>query len=167
MELLEVKISRRKSLVHGIKLKESRQWLALQHNPVDYVLDGVSFINQDYIKFKKDTDKNSFEYKVLNNKFNKFRTNNHFPNEINTFHSLLSFILNEKKLIELEFESEDYCIIGKLNRLNEKSFHLNKLTIKGEFIGEETFLYSKIRVINLYTDYLNSIQDFLDSQGNE
>ena len=51
MELIDVKISRRPKLIRGVKIKEGNQWVLVNHNLVDYVLDGYSFINKKYGEF--------------------------------------------------------------------------------------------------------------------
>ncbi len=161
MEVVKIKISRRPDLITGIYLKEENDWLLIKENPVDYVLDGNNLINKKFIKSISNPYKDEdFEYKVLKDKFDINDTNPFSGINLNT-KDLFSFLVESQKLIGLEFESSDYSFVGRINKLNEKSFILDKFGIRGKFLGQYNISYSTIRRIIVDTDYLNSIDNYL------
>lgn len=160
MELINIKISRRPELISGIKIKEGNQWILINQNPVDYVLDGYSYINKKYLKNTVIVSEDNFTHKVLTKKYND-NTNLFSQDALETFKSLLLNLVDASKLIEFEFESSDYCIIGKIARINEKSFAIKKLSTKAEFLGEESFKIESLRIISTDTDYLNALEAYL------
>lgn len=163
MELIDIKINRRIDLISGIKITESSKWLVINSNPVDYVLDGYSFINKDYLKETLNVSDDTIDFKILTMKFNQVKSDAFSIKNIESFTSLLNYFILKNSLIEFEFESDKYCIIGKIIRLNEKSFVINKLNIEGKFIGEENYKISLIRKINFETDYLISLENYINS----
>lgn len=167
MELIDIKINRRSELISGVKIKEGNQWVLVNYNPIDYVLDGYSFINKKYIKKVLIVSEEVFDYRVIKIKYND-NISDSFSNLIfDTYKGLLLNLLSTSKLAEFEFESSEYCIIGKITKMNEKSFIINKLSTEGEFIGEENFKFNSIRIINTETDYLKALEGFLNENKNK
>lgn len=164
MELIDIKINRRTELISGLKIAESSKLLVINSNPVDYVLDGYSFINKQYLKQILTVSEDTIDFKILNMKCNQIESDIFSEKTIENFTTLLNYFILENSLIELEFESDKYCIIGKVIRLNEKSFVINKLNIEGEFIGEENYKINLLRKINLETDYLKSLDNYIKSK---
>lgn len=157
MDVKKIKISRRPDLVYGVFVKDFDNWLLIEENIVDYVLDGFSIINKKYIKsvleaFKKD----SFESKVFINKivlesYNKYLS----------IDDIIMFLNNSKKAIGIELESSSYTLVGKINKLNDDFLILDMYSSKGKFLEETKIKFSTIRKINFDTDYLKSIESFL------
>lgn len=71
MELIDIKISRRPKLITGVKIKEGNQWVLVNHNLVDYVLDGYSFINKKYIKKVVEVSKEVIDYKIIKMRYDE------------------------------------------------------------------------------------------------
>lgn len=167
MELIDVKISRRPKLIRGVKIKEGNQWVLVNHNLVDYVLDGYSFINKKYIKKVVEVSKEVIDYKIIKMRYDEKISDSFSDLLLESYQSLLSSFLNTSKLVAFEFESSEYCIIGVITKINEKSFRINKLSTKGIFLGEENFEFNSIRIIDIETDYLNALEGFLNESKNE
>jgi hypothetical protein len=162
MELIDLKISRRPELVSGIKLRDEGQWILIKNNPVDFVLDGYSFVNKKYLKKVLRVSEQDFDFKVLYVKYKDERFLS-FESSLESYKNLMEYFLNIHKLLEIELESSDYCIIGRVVRTNEKSFVLNKLSVEGEFLGEENLKFDSVRIINCDTDYLSSLEKYLQN----
>lgn len=160
MKFVNIKISRRPELISGIQLQEGNDWIVLLENPVDYVLDGYAIINKKFIKsIVEPFNKDNFKYKIFNMKYKNVSNNQYF--ELDTCKDLISLLEKTDKLIGLELESADYNIVGKISKINDKSFVLRMFGVKGVFLREENFKYSSIRQINIDTDYLLSLENYL------
>ncbi len=169
MEILDIKISRRSEILSGIALSEGQIWLFIKNNPVDYMLDGYSYVNKKYIKkIYIPYQHSDFEHEIFRLKFcNDIQEHNdlHEKNKLNSYLKLMSSFLEQQKIIEVELESDNYCLIGKINKVNEKSFVLNMIGTKGENLGEVNIKLHSVRMINTETDYLNSLKLYFDKYG--
>lgn len=166
MRLVDLKIRRRPELISGIKINEGNQWVLINYNPIDYVLDGFSFISKKYLTKVFNVSEDDFDYKVLLKKYDEKISGLFSDMIMETYISLLSSLLKKSKLIEFEFESSGYCIIGKIVKINKKSFTINKLSTEGQFLGEERYNVESIRIINIDTDYLKALDGYMASLGN-
>ncbi|RKS98126.1 hypothetical protein [Chryseobacterium defluvii] len=160
MEILNIKISRFTDIISGVKLYENDDLLIIIQNPVDYVLDGVCFINKKYIQNMK-LDEDHMMKKILEHKISKYNINNYYRNFKNIKDTIDYFKDNQSKLIELTLDSPTYSIIGKIQNVNIKSFKLNMLSVKAQYLNEEKFEYDKIRILTIDSDYLNSLEYFM------
>jgi len=160
MKLLKIKISRRPELVTGIHVKEGSNWIIIQENPVDYILDGYTIINKVFIKsIIEPFEKDSFEYKIFDLKYRAMSVDLIF--DLDTDKALISFFERTDKLIGLELESDDYTLVGKVSKVNDKSFLFKMIGTKGQFLREENLKFSSIRKVDIDTDYLQSLENYL------
>lgn len=157
MSVKKIKISRRTDLVYGFFVKDYNNWILIEENIVDYVLDGFSLINKKYIKSVEEAfEKDSFEYNVFKNKI-----------DIRAYDKLLGvdeifmFLFKNNLTISIELESSSYTLVGKINKLNDDFFIFDMYSSKGKFLEEKKIKFSIIRKINFETDYLKSIESFL------
>ena len=164
MEILNIKISRFSDLISGIKLYESDNLLVVILNPVDFVLDGVCFINKHYLKKIEPEVNNDIKIKILENKFNNYKINYEFFESIE---DTIRHLKNRKKLIELTLESPDYSLIGSVQNINMKTFILKMLSVKAKYLEEEKFEYNKIRMLTIDSDYLNSLENYIKKKPND
>ncbi|PWN59237.1 hypothetical protein [Chryseobacterium viscerum] len=163
MEILNIKISRFPEIIKGVKLYENEKLLIILSNPVDYMLDGIFFINKKYIKnIEKTKDLLSlviFKHKINVDSFIGYKS-------FDTIYDTIKYHYNQSKLVELTLESSSYSIIGNIQHINEKSFFLNMLSVKAEYLQEEKFEYDKIRIVTVNSDYLNSLEYYLSISNN-
>ncbi len=170
MEIIDIKISRRSEILSGIALSEGQIWSFIKNNPVDYMLDGFSYVNKKYIKkIYNPYQKSDFEYEIFRLKFStddiQKHNDVHEKNKLNSYLELMFSFLEQQKIIEVELESDNYCLIGKITKVNEKSFVLNMMGTEGENLGEENIKFQSVRMINIETDYLNSLKLYFDKYG--
>ncbi|THD30184.1 MAG: hypothetical protein DI588_16890 [Flavobacterium johnsoniae] len=99
MELIDIKISRRPKLITGVKIKEGNQWVLVNHNLVDYVLDGYSFINKKYIKKVVEVSKEVIDYKIIKMRYNEKISDSFSDLLLESYQSLLLSFLNTSKLV--------------------------------------------------------------------
>lgn len=160
MSLYKFKISRRPTLLEGIKISESDNLLVFISNPVDFVLDGYGIINKHYLKNEEKINNDTVKEKIINLKVNNLQNEISFL-KINNIESLFDSLRKNKMLVHIEFESDDYCRLGIIKEINQDSFLINEINTKGVFYKEERIKFSKIRNIYVKTDYLKSYELFL------
>ncbi len=157
MNILEIKISRYTRKLYGVKLFENDNLLVIEINPVDYVLDGICFINKKYIKEVNEV-KDILKHEILNNKLN---TNKFDYDRFINIYEVVKYFQENKKLIKLGLDSQYYSLIGQVLRINNKSFFLKILSVKAVYLNEILIEYNKIRTITLNDDYLDSLENYL------
>lgn len=161
MEILNVKISRYSEIITGVKLYENDNFLVILENPVDYVIDGVCFICKKYLKSVEKIQDDILKFKILKYKSQLLKINYDFQN-FKTIKDVINyFSFKKNKLIQLNLASSSYVLIGNTSKLNEKSFILNMLSVKANFLEEEKIEYNKIRILSVDNDYLNSMEYYL------
>jgi len=158
MNILNIKISRFTDIIKGVKLYENESLLVIFLNPVDYVLDGICFINKKYVR-KIDKSNDILSLVIFKHKISE---HSHINYELfNTIFEIIKYFNEQSKLIELTLDSPSYSIIGNIQYVNEKSFILNMLSVKGEYLQEEKFEYDKIRMLTIGSDYLDSLEYYI------
>lgn len=162
MEICEIKLNRQKVKLLGVKLFENNCWIVLNDSPGDYVLDGYKLINKQFVKNESKLSEDNIKYQILNLKF-KDQTFEYL-NSLNfdNYKNLLSCLETQKSLIEISLGSEDYILIGKIVNVFEKSFTIEKIGVNTTILGIENIKYSVIRSIGLKTDYLKSLELYLN-----
>lgn len=158
MDLIDIKIKRRPNIISGIKIQEGVSWLLIKYNPVDYVLDGYGLINKKFLQKTISVNKNDIKYKILELKAQHLCLDKY---DLDDTLALFSFLKENKTFIQVELESDDYCLIGVVHKINEKSFVLNEISTKGKFIKLENIKYNTVRNIYLNNDYLKSYECYL------
>lgn len=160
MDILEIKISRFPDMIQGVRLYENDNLLIILLNPVDFVIDGICLINKKYVKQSKET-KDILKFEIFKCKLNNENNNIH-DKSFDNIKEALKYFYEYNKLIELTLDSASYSLIGSVSQLNEKSFLLNMLSVKAEYLKEEKIEYDKIRIITINSDYLNSLECYLN-----
>ena len=166
MDLIKIKIRRFKELLTGILLGSGTNWSLIRYNAVDYVLDGYSFINNRCILYKSKVEENTIQHKILSlkNKAEKspiFENNNILDN--NTL--LFSVLQREKELLAICLHSEDVIYVGRVKEVFSKSFGFDTYDTELQKSGIINIEYSKVRYIQIRTDYLNSLCLLLDEES--
>ncbi len=163
MKLLNIKISRFTEKINGIKLYETENLLVVLLNSVDFVLDGICFINKKYVKQINIEKSDELKIKILEHKINSF----HIDSKYKSFETIKDvtdhFLKNSNKLIEVTLESPDYSIIGNIENSKEKYFIINMLSVKGKYLSGEKIEYDKTRILTVDSDYLNSLEYYINS----
>jgi hypothetical protein len=146
-------------LIKGRVAKISNYWILLNNIPTDYLIDGLILINlQKIIRIDEINDmvfNTILESKIKNNILD-------IELSIEDNMSCYNSILLRKKLIMISLHIGGEGLVGEILEVKEKYFILKLLSSEG--IWEDNFKcdYEKVRVIELDTDYLKSLQIFID-----
>ena len=166
MELVKIKIKRFKELVTGILLGNGTRWSFVRLNVVDYVLDGFQFTNKRYISDTYEIKEDTLLYKILSIK-NKTKEilPRLFSDILDGDNLLCSFLKEKNLLIAVCLHREDVLYVGKVKEVNSNFFTLDSYDTELRKSGIIKIEYSKVRYIQMQTDYLDSLCLFLDKEN--
>ena len=168
MKLVEIKIRRFKDLVKGILLGSGTEWSLIRLNVVDYVLDGYQFTNKKYVVYESDITESSMLYRILSIK-NKTVGIPPFKDTyiLDKNESLFSFFYRNELLVALCLHHENILYVGKIKAFGQKSFVLDTYNNELQKCDIMNIEYSKVRYIQIHTDYLDSLCLLLDHVRNQ
>lgn len=166
MELVKIKIKRFKELVTGILLGNGTRWSFVRLNVVDYVLDGFQFTNKRYISDTCEIKEDTLQYKILSIK-NKAKEilPRLFSDILDDDNQLCSFLKEKNLLIAVCLHREDVLYVGKVKEVNFNFFTLDSYDTELRKSGIIKIEYSKVRYIQMQTDYLDSLCLILDKEN--
>ena len=162
MEIVDIKVSRYQSLLRGALVSQGQQWILIEDNPVDYVLDGYSFINKKYVKHVSLCGHESITYKIISQKYQKrdfCKLDNYFE--------LIDYLRNNNLLITIGLSKQESILVGHIKKINSVSFKFHPLSVTLEHLDVMDIRYDQIRFINVNSDYLSSISNYLTKTGEE
>ncbi|MCD7971638.1 MAG: hypothetical protein LUG18_03070, partial [Candidatus Azobacteroides sp.] len=71
---------------------------------------------------------------------------------------LFEFIYKNEQVIQLSLNREDVVYIGKISKIFKKSFYLDPLGVKGNWLDHCLFFKMEtIRIISFDTDYISAL----------
>jgi hypothetical protein len=162
MKIVDFKLRRRTNRLSGIKLLDHTDFVVFSANPVDFVLDGFGILNKDYLESENTLAEINMKSKILSYKLKSLVVPDYIK-EFKSFIEVIKFFSFSSQMIHIEFESDEYCLIGLVKELNEKSFRFQELSPKGKFVETVNIRYDKIRVIYIKTDYVDSLNIYLEN----
>ena len=152
--IIKVKINRYPNAISGVYLYENEEFVIMLNNPVDYVIDGIYFINKNYIK-NIETDQDIISNKILLHKASLYNTDNmNFSN----LKKILQYLLNKQQLIEFYLDKQSYTLIGRIISIDNKVIKVNLVDTQSSFLKKEKISYNKIRVLAINTDYVDALE---------
>ena len=153
-QIIKVKINRYPNTISRVYLYENEEFVVMLNNPVDYVIDGIYFINKNYIK-NIEIDQDIISNKILLHKASLYNTDNmNFSN----FKKILQYLLNKQQLIEFYLDKQSYTLIGRIISIDNKVIKVNLVDTQSSFLKKEKISYNKIRVLAINTDYVDSLE---------
>lgn len=153
-QIIKVKINRYPNAISGVYLYENEEFVVMLNNPVDYVIDGIYFINKNYIK-NIEIDQDIISNKILLHKASLYNTDNmNFSN----FKKILQHLLNKQQLIEFYLDKQSYTLIGRIISIDNKVIKVNLVDTQSSFLKKEKISYNKIRVLAINTDYVDALE---------
>lgn len=152
--IIKVKINRYPNAISEVYLYENEEFVVMLNNPIDYVIDGIYFINKNYIK-NIEIDQDIISNKILLHKASLYNTDNmNFSN----FKKILQYLLNKQQLIEFYLDKQSYTLIGRIISIDNKVIKVNLVDTQSSFLKKEKISYNKIRVLAINTDYVDALE---------
>ena len=153
-QIIKVKINRYPNTISGVYLYENEEFVVMLNNSVDYVIDGIYFINKNYIK-NIEIDQDIISNKILLHKASLYNTDNmNFSN----FKKILQYLLNKQQLIEFYLDKQSYTLIGRIISIDNEVIKVNLVDTQSSFLKKEKISYNKIRVLAINTDYVDALE---------
>ena len=153
-QIIKVKINRYPNTISGVYLYENEKFVVMLNNPIDYVIDGVYFINKNYIK-NIETDQDIISNKILLHKASLYNTDNmNFSN----FKKILQYLLNKQQLIEFYLDKQSCTLIGRIISVDNEVIKVNLVDTQSSFLKKEKIGCNKIRVLAINTDYVDALE---------
>ena len=153
-QIIKVKINKYPNAISGVYLYENEEFVVMLNNPVDYVIDGIYFINKNYIK-NIEIDQDIISNKILLHKASLYNTDNmNFSN----LKKILQHLLNKQQLIEFYLDKQSYTLIGRIISIDNKDIKVNLVDTQSSFLKKEKISYNKIRVLAINTDYVDALE---------
>ena len=165
MEIIEFRISRYGNTpIFGVCLSEGQNWLVIRENEVDYSLDGIKFINKKYIRHRTIVDKDTMKHEILSLKYMDYEKDKCFIGNFNLNVSSEFFQGLKKKnyLLSVGLDRSDEIYVGWIKNIYEKSISLRTIGTFTEDCGMMNIPFDRIRFINIDTDYLNSLNLYME-----
>ena len=142
--------------INGILIDFNEDWILIQSNPVDYIIDGYFVISKKNLKTVEYSKNEKWKEKVI------ILKNIRVPIKAKISLDNIEIIfktLNKRYGVFTIFKKENnVCWLGGLRSIDDKFLTINDLNPKGQWKGEVKFKINKIRVIEYDTDYINSLK---------
>jgi small nuclear ribonucleoprotein (snRNP)-like protein len=158
-KLIQIKLRGRSEKLRGILKSVGKEWLLLEYNPVDFVLDGGVLINRKYLLKVERTKDEVFVEEVLKAKGAQVYIDENNLNLENTLELFKN--LDNKQAIQIELGDESVVYIGRITKINNKSFRMKRLTPTGNWLDEVSYNYNSIRIIQIGGDYVDSLLAYM------
>jgi hypothetical protein len=148
--------------INGVLINQTKHWLLLKYIPVDYVVDGLLFVNKQHvIRFGEGLHIGLVE-KVLMLKQVDFHEKS--PLDMSSNQALYSNLLSSGQLVQISLGDEDVVYIGQVIKVNNNSIRCRMVGVKGEWTNEQSFRYTSIRMLGLHNDYVESLTLLVNSE---
>lgn len=155
-KLISIEFSDRKKIISGFLLDYSEDWILIQNNPVDYMIDGFSVIRNINIKDIYQDEVEEFTEKVIQLKGYVTQYAHEIP--LGNIEDMIRYLNAKYGLFLLIKKSGKAVYPGRLISLNEKKINIEWINTRGKWTEERTFKLDKIRIIEFESDYLISLK---------
>ena len=163
MKLISIKIRRFKELATGILIGSGTMWSLIRLNVVDYVLDGFQLINKEYVAYESKIEESTMQYRILSKKNRAEDIPLIKDTSILDDNQLLfSYLKRNRLLVAVCLHREDILYVGKIKDVGQKSFILDLYDIELQKCGIKNIEFTKVRYLQIHTDYLDSLCLLLD-----
>ncbi len=155
-----LKISNYDNLIVGLIIDIGQNWIAIKYIPVDYVVDGLMFINRKQIVESHRGRHEMFVEKVLSAKGIEANYPVKFDLNESFFQSLRENAADS--LIQISCKDETKTFIGRMVSYDKNGINLSLIDEHALWVEESYYKYSEIKVIQIANDYLFSMQSIID-----
>lgn len=155
--LVTIKIKQRKEPITGLYVNHDNNWVAVLENTYDYVLDGYTFINREWIDhFHIETDRIA-DYIFSNSKWELINSTLLFPPAL--------FDKDKEKLVEIWQHKAHKFWLGEIKNINEQYITMRILDKQAQWIEYKKFPLQKIRFFRVNTRYSCAYQKYITTDS--
>ena len=156
----------REENIIGSSFKKGENITGIIFNPIDYVLDGLKFINNEKIE-NVTTGTDSFKNKVMKDKIQKYCDASTMKivkdSPPNNFEELFTTIKSLDVLCELSLSEEDVVYIGKVTAVYEDAIDIDFFDTECELMDHAYVEYGDITTVAIFSDYLDTLSTVIKS----
>lgn len=153
--LVTIKIKQRKEPITGLYVNHDNNWVAVLENTYDYVLDGYTFINREWIDhFHIETDRIA-DYIFSNSKLELINSTLLFP----------PALFDKDKLVEIWQHKAHKFWLGEVKNINEQYITMRILDKQAQWIEYKKFPLQKIRFFRVNTRYSCAYQKYITTDS--
>lgn len=142
--------------VDGIILDYKDDWMLLQSNAIDYVLDGYIIVNRKAMNGLSRGDDEKWAEKVIKKKYRRLRKAPIVP--LDNMEVILKSLTKKYGVFTIYTKEKNICWLGRLISIDSKTVVIDFLTTRAKWHGPQSFKRSEIRKIGFDTDYINSLK---------
>lgn len=164
-------LENRKLSISGIRFTKEKDIItAVLFNPVDYVIDGIKFINSKKIKdIVVETDE--FKDEIMSKKFQKYFYDSNktvFKSfEILNFQNLFNLIKSMDLLCELSLSKENVVYIGKVINVYDDSIDIDFFSTECKLIDNAFVEFEDITSVSILSDYLDTLSEVMKDDAHK
>jgi hypothetical protein len=141
--------------LQGLLLASGAEWLKITHIPVDFVVDGTVVIRKKYITDIDYTPTNLFVERVL--RLKEINLSNDLSVNLDAENSLFTSLMDQTRLIQIYLHEDRVSYVGKIVKVNDKTFRMRLLSTTAEWLEEYSFNYDSVRLVHITNDYIDSL----------
>lgn len=156
-KLSDISLKGWKNLTRGIVTIESPVLIGMIYNPVDYVIDGYTFINRTKIKSVKSID-DSMRQRIMNSKAQTWSNKFDLVHASN-FSELFDELKKRGIFCEVYLSKEDLVYIGKTMDVKTDSIDIDFYTTDFKLLDTAFVKFKDIKLVTIYSDYSTTFED--------
>lgn len=157
MRLVNVKIRRYPNVVTGVYLGEGEQWLKIEENVVDYVLDGLLYINKDYIEEVTEVSSEELKTKVISCK-----EVGDVLKKGDSYNDILDTFKESHVLLAIGLQHQQKIVVGYVMELHETYLVFMPISKDLRMLSNIKIDIQRIRYMATSSDYLSSITNYFN-----
>lgn len=150
----------------GILIQEASDWILIRPLLVNYMLDGLMFVNRKYI-----TSISRGYNEILSENILKSNGQLNFVPDLEielTNEFIFKYLFEEQIMIEVQLRDDSIAYFGCIKKICPKSFYLKLMDSKGHWLDYSyLFRYETIRSIEINSNYINSLLAYNKSLENK
>ncbi|RTZ50084.1 hypothetical protein EJ377_08520 [Chryseobacterium arthrosphaerae] len=159
-------LKNRNESIIGSSFNKGKAITGIIFNPVDYVLDGLKFINNTKIE-NVTIETNDFKSKVMKGKIQSYfdGSKDIITGRVpDNFEELFKIIKSSDLLCELSLSEEEVVYIGKVIEVYEDSIDIDFLDTECKLMDHAYVEYEDITTVAIFSDYLNTLSTVTENR---
>lgn len=151
-------LTNRSKSIYGLVLYRNDNFTTIINNPVDYVIDGVRYINNQKLKsivLEKQLSKD----KIMNSKLIIFLENDkrYLNIEFSNFKDLFDYLKEKNIFCELSLSKENTVFIGKTINAQQDSIDIDFYDKNFRLVDNAFVKFEDITSVTILSDYADTI----------
>lgn len=149
-----------KKLKRGVVTLENPIMIGMISNPIDYLLDGYTFINKNKVK-SVEIINDSTQQRIMSKKSKTWSNNYSNLNNVCDFQELFEQLKKGETFCELYLSKEDRVYIGKIVDVRADSIDVDFYTTDFKLLDEAVVEFKDIKLVTIYSDYSTTFENVI------